>query len=121
MEIKHIFSDYRNLAFLAELIMYKESELEPSSPKYSHTPKSKSKYFKNYSIENLDEMQKEYEKAINDFNSYTKSLPASQRIVMHLRYVEGLKWYEVADVSHFSQGHCERINTEVLRGLGFIK
>lgn len=38
-----------------------------------------------------------------------ESLPAQQKLILHLRYIEGLSWYKVARASNYSIDHCRKI------------
>lgn len=37
-------------------------------------------------------------------------LPEQQRMIVWLRYVEGLSWRQVARKAHYGERHCRRIN-----------
>lgn len=42
-------------------------------------------------------------------------LPAQQKKVMQLRYVDGLKWRDVAKRANYGESHCRRIEKAAMR------
>lgn len=43
-----------------------------------------------------------------------------QRSVLHLRYIELLKWPEIADAMHYSERYCFRIHDKALEAVAVI-
>lgn len=43
------------------------------------------------------------------------TLPADQRVLMRLRYIEGLKWERIACEMNYSWQHLHRIHGQVLQ------
>lgn len=46
---------------------------------------------------------------------WIRQLPERERTIMQLRYIEGLTWREVAERTHYSEGHCKNLNTKAQR------
>lgn len=44
-------------------------------------------------------------------------LPEQQAVIMRLRYVEGLKWEQVAQKTHYSCRHCTKIHAAAIERL----
>jgi DNA-directed RNA polymerase specialized sigma24 family protein len=64
----------------------------------------------------LDELERELtgemialEKQLAVVDSELAKLPDNQEKVLRLRYYEGLRWYRVAEMTHFSETHCKRL------------
>ena len=65
-------------------------------------------------VAELDELERELtgemialEKQLVFVDAELAKLPENQEKVMRLRYVEGLRWYEVARKTHFSESYCK--------------
>ena len=72
----------------------------------------------------LDELERRlaarvinFEELLEDMDVWLAGLPEQQRKVMRLRYVDGLKWREVAETAHYSIQHCVKINMTAMKGL----
>ena len=113
MKFQDVFSNNRNLSYLAEMIMKRESELELTSSNYRDMLESKR--FWNYRFEELEEMHNEYAAALFDFEEWLKALPYNQRAIMRLRYVDGLSWRKVAIESNYSEDWCRHVNSHALK------
>ena len=61
-------------------------------------------------IERLLIQQKRIEEAI-------ESLPASERLLMRYRYIDGLDWIDVAANMNYSWRHMHRIHSKILKKL----
>lgn len=46
------------------------------------------------------------------------ALPEAQRIVMELRYVDGLSWQEVEKKANYDRRHCFRLHAAALKKFG---
>ena len=110
MELHEIFGNYRSLADLNARRKVLWSATQPSSPRYSHTPKSKPDYYNDLYVKFV-EVEAEYYTAIITADLWLKTLPINQRTIMQLRYVEGLEWQEVAKRANYSEEHCRRLNS----------
>lgn len=52
---------------------------------------------------------------ISEAESVLDALPEQQAKVIRLRYIEGLKWWQVAQGAGFSESSCKRINKVALK------
>ncbi len=45
------------------------------------------------------------------------SLPARERLLLRLRYFEGLNWRQISFRIHYDEDHCRRIHREIMKKL----
>ena len=69
----------------------------------------------------LDELERQLaekviklEEQLQACEDWICTLPAQQAKVMRLRYIEGLRWRQVARRAHYSRQHCTKIHKAVL-------
>jgi len=43
-----------------------------------------------------------------------EELPEQQRVILRLRYMEGLSWRTVAKHAHYSESHCKKIHKKAM-------
>ena len=72
-------------------------------------------------IARIDELERqlvgetcELEQNIETVEYLIDQLPPYQRIIMRLRYIDGLTWRQVARRVAYDERHCKRINKQVL-------
>lgn len=59
----------------------------------------------------------ETEAALQRAEDMLDGLPAVQRRIMQLRYIQGMDWIDVAEEEHYSERHCRRLHDEAARSL----
>ena len=72
----------------------------------------------------LDELERQLaekviglEKQLQACEDWICTLPVQQSKVMRLRYIEGLRWRQVARRAHYTVRHCTRIHMVALKKL----
>jgi len=58
-----------------------------------------------------------FEIAVAEAEQAIDRLPGAQRIIMRLRYIEGLSWRRVSEKSFYGIRHCFKLHDKALRSL----
>ena len=102
------------------------SAIESTTPKLSGMPRGSAESDKlaEYMVRLETLLGKLYDTQVRYENEYYKmkeaieALEPIQRRVMRMRYMQGLKWEDIAKKMHYSDFHCRRIRKAALKHLG---
>ncbi|HPK26782.1 MAG TPA: hypothetical protein PKZ40_03470 [Anaerolineaceae bacterium] len=109
---------------LEERILRLRSQAERTTRQLSKTPRGEQRdYLANY-VARLDGLERQLaakvialEEHLAGVDRWIEQLPEQQAMVMRARYVEGLKWWQVAIQTSYSMAHCKTINTTIKQKL----
>ena len=121
-ELQRIMIEYRSIGSLERRIEALRDTLERTTPQLDGMPHGSDGTDKMASITativdlegKLDKRRVDCEREMQRAEIVIDTLPDQQRLVMRLRYIEGLTWKQVAEKSNYDKRHCIRIHKRAL-------
>ena len=121
-ELQRIMIEYRSIGSLERRIAALRETLERTTPQLDGMPHGSDGTDKMASItativdleRRLDKRRVDCEKEMQRAETVIDTLPDQQRLIMRLRYIEGLTWRQVSEKSNYDKRHCIRIHKRAL-------
>lgn len=119
LEIRNIRSKIESLE---ERMTRLQSAMEIGAQQLKDTPGCKRTHDKLANdMAKMDELRREHAEAVlgleRDFiivESEIENLPAREQMIMRLRYIDGLSWYDISEKTNYSISHCKNIHTKIV-------
>lgn len=120
--LQRIMIEYRSIGNLERRIEALRETLERTTPQLDGMPHGSDGSDKMATItasivdleKKLDQRRVNCELEMQIAETVIDTLPDQQRLVMRLRYIEGLSWKQVAEKSNYDKRHCQRIHKRAL-------
>ena len=121
-ELQRIMIEYRSIGSLERRIEALRDTLERTTLQLDGMPHGSDGTDKMATLtativdleKKLDKRRVDCEKEMQRAETVIDTLPDQQRLVMRLRYIEGLSWKQVAEKSNYAKRHCIRIHKKAL-------
>lgn len=120
--LQRIMIEYRSIGSLERRIAALRETLERITPQLDGMPHGSDGKDKMATLtativdleEKLDKRRVNCEVEMQRAETVIDTLPDQQRLIMRLRYIDGLTWRQVSEKSNYDKRHCIRIHKRAL-------